>query len=304
MKCNLMLRVATTAVLSTVLAANAGAATLFLADFEGSTPNVTNPVMPDDGGAGVGSEANANAGTTVGTWEGGDSSDVFGAVFGNAGGTNNALLVDSVLAGNAGNVFLDFGSGVDVLTNDVLIEFDMLASRQGATNRRVRLGINSGTTSMYQLVFEMAPTKMWGFRGDDGANQYIATADQGASTGGAFGNTVDGGGNAPDDLVRVKLEIAAGAVDDTRAKLFVDWDGDGNFTTSTGTVEDVNGGAVEFRNDTITSLDRIQWIYNGSGARGMWLDNISVTSTQIPEPSTLMVASIAAMVLIVANRTR
>ncbi len=267
------------------LSHSAVAITVFEADFEGSTPNISIPVVPDDDGLGGGSETNANAGTAIGSWTGNNANNLFGGVFANAGGTNNALLIDSVLAGNASTVDLDFASSIDLTTNTTTFEFDILASRQG-TGRRFRiafddetLGTDADTGNAYQLLFEHADTKSFGFRGDDGANQFLGSAN--AGSGDSFINPTDGGGNAPtppDEMIHVKFQIFPGLAADGLGKLFVDWDGDGNFTTNTADVTDINGLAIEARKLGLADLDRVRFIYNGSGARGVWLDNLTISS--------------------------
>ena len=276
---------------------------VFDADFNASTE--TGATVTDNA-----SVANLNAGTSVGSW----------ALSGSGGG-NPGAIIDNVAAGTGTDNALAFDNGISGATNDrvtglftetvdlsaghtLSFEFDMYASRQG-NGRQVRLALqdsNGSSGNAYVMVFQLNPSKT--FRWLNTSNgQTVVSTSTGVNDG--FKNAADGNYLSWSEGVGIGVKIdvsgmttlsdTGGGPPTTGAKISIDWDNDGVFDAGDGDIVDVDMGP---RLGGVTSIDRFELFYGGSGGnRGAYYDNFTADKT-IPEPASFALIALGGLMLV------
>ncbi len=284
------------------LSTQAGAATIFDADFDASTAVAGSVTANADA-------ANLNAGTATGSWTTTGSANP-GAIIANAGGTDNAFVFDQNVSGATSNRARGvFSSAVDLDAGEG-IEFSIgfYAARQANGTREVRLSLDDASNAKaYVVMFDEDQTKNF---------DWLNTANQ-RNGGGANGNGGGGlgasagpntGFNNPDvdehlsqnsgSLAVLTITIP-GALDNTTvagstgALATIDWDGNGLIEAADGDVENVAFGP---RSAGVVDLASFELFYGGSGTRGAWIDNISARSLPaVPEPGSLVLIALGSV---------
>lgn len=304
----------------------AQSATIFLADFEGSTA-----VTGTTGTALVAANANAtisnlNAGTPVGSWVQSNGTGTPGAIVDNSATapTNKALAFDSVVAGAVFNNRIrgNFTNAVDLANGDgVKLTLGLYAGRQGnELNRQVRFSLDDGQAAdlsavkAYTVAFETNNQKLF---------RYVDTANATTTFATITDNTVGDGFNNPafhdylgtaaqptqtnHSMILVTLEILAGPDNTTvagtsGALMSIDWNGNGITDVADGDVFQV---AIGPRTAGVTSINSFELFYGSSGttARGAYVDNILVDHTvNIPEPATVALAGLVGLCIAMARQ--
>lgn len=262
------------------------AVVVFDADFNGSTA-VTGSVSANA------DAVNLNAGTTVGTWTTSGAGNP-GAIISDGSG-NNAFVFDNVVSGDASNRARGgFSSSVDLAGGTGLtLDFDIRASRQGGTDRQIRLSLDDASnTKGYVLIFREngqsggQNTKSFSWLTTDNTQTVVTTNVGGPNTG--FNNPgVDN--YSPDSTIGVTLEvIGQSTLSDpgsdppaTGAFLTLDWDNDGMIEASDGDLSSIPIGP---RTGDVTELSSLELFYGGSGSRGAYLDNFMVDTGFVSAP--------------------
>lgn len=278
---------ATTALLATLgFSTDAFGVVYFQADFNDSTAV--------DGGSGLVANAdlaNLNAGTQAGSWVfTGDAaaSTSRGAIVSNPDNTDNAFVFDQGISGGDDRRATGlFTQAVDIANGDSLsFEFDIFPSRQGSTGeRQIRLALtdSSGTTGgsrAYLLILNLSAS------GNSKEFRWLATSNEqfeiATQEGVGFLNAaVDNYQTwswAEGSPIRVRIDVLGQATITTpgRARVFIDWNGDGEWDT-----EDFSIGG---RDVGVTSIDRFELFYSGWNRRGAFIDNIRAVSEFTEDP--------------------
>lgn len=291
-----------------VFVANASAATIFDADFNGSTEVVG--AVTDNA-----SVANLDAGTAVGSWAlSGSGGGNPGAIIDNAASDNNAFVLDTGVSGSGadrarGNFTETVGlhSGVGAT-----LEFDIYAARQGASNRQVRVSLDDPSgEKAYVLIFQalgntsgMTQKRFTWLDTSNGQNT-IVTNVAGPNTfflnpaDGSYLGWTDTGPSEPAVPIRVKIEVdgattlsdTGGGPPTTGAKVTIDWDGDGVINGADGDIADFVIGP---RKGGVQQLSSLELFYGGGGNRGAYFDNITVT----PEPASLALLALGGLMMV------
>jgi hypothetical protein len=292
---------ATTALLATLgFAPTAFGVVYFQADFNDSTAVDSNTGLVANA-----TIANLNAGTQVGSWEftGGNLSDPRGAIVSNPANTDNAFVFDQGISGGDNRRATGlFNQTVNIADGDFLrFEFDIFATRQGvvADNRQIRLALtDSGGTSSnsraYVLIFDQsAGGSDKSFRWINTTNGWPTITTQ--ENVGFLNAAVDNYQTwswADGNPIRVRIDVLGQTTvaEPGGAMVSVDWDGNGTW--------DILNSPIGARDAGVTSIDRFELFYNGTNAKGAYIDNIIA----VPEPGVAGLAALAIAGLFIRRR--
>lgn len=280
----------------------AGAVTVFDADFDGSTATtgVAGTIIQDNAAPNA-TIANLNAGTDIGTWvktAGDNALGAFGSIVANADQTNNGFAYDTRVLGTTADVSNrlrgNFTQAIDLSTgNGLLLNFQVFSTRQNNDNQReLRISLDDGTAAdtspekAYTVQVEQPNSKNIDFIDDNGVETLLTTAVN-SSVGDGFNNpAIDdylGTSVQPNtsnhSMIQVTVAIL-GSEDNTTvlgeagAYVSVDWNGDGLYDEAENDIEFApitpSAGGVS----SISSLE-VHW-GTGTAHRGFYLDEFLV----------------------------
>ena len=280
---------ATTALFATLgFVTSAFGEVYFKADFNDSTA-----VDDDSGLVANATLENLNAGTEVGSWAftGGNLSDPRGAIVSNPDNNDNAFVFDDGISGGPNRRATGlFTQPVNIGSGDALrFEFDIFPTRQGNTDqgRQVRLALTDsggtvGGSRAYLLIFNMSAGGAskefrWLSSGND---QNSISIQEGVGFQNAAVDNYQDWDWAEGKPIRVRIDVLGLATITTpgRARVWIDWNGDGTWDT-----EDFPIGG---RDVGVTSIDRFELFYSGfeTTPKGIYIDNISAIAEVEEDP--------------------
>ena len=277
-------RAATALFSSLFLATHAFGEIVFQADFNDSTRAVE-----EDGALVPNADlANLNAGTQVGSWSftGAAAASIpRGAIVSNPDNTDNAFVFDDGISGGVNRRVTGlFSQPVNIDNGDTLrFEFDIFSTRQGNPDqgRQIRLALTDsggtqGGSRAYLLIFNQSAGGSdkefrWLSSGND---QNSISIEEGVGFQNATVDNYRTWAWADGTPTRVRIDVLGLATITTpgRARVYIDWDGDGTWE-----VEDFPIGG---RDVGVTSIDRFELFYSGfeSTPKGAYFDNFMATA--------------------------